>query len=278
MMPPGMPYELPSRTGGFPSTSWSRIQAATGPDEELARQALGELLTRYQSALLAYAIKRFGADQDQARDWFQGFVLESVLRRGLIAQARPIQGHQFRSYLLSSWHKFILGDLRRQGCRKRRPRGGFEPISAALDEGALSVSEPAAESYDLAWARAVLDAAIQRMKAECAGKRRSDVWGVFDARVLDPIMEGVPEVPYGELIARFGLESPIQARNLLGTGKRMFARCLQGVIGDYAEGEAAVAAEVRELQVILKKGGGQATIPNRSGSPGIVRAGRAYTE
>jgi hypothetical protein len=58
----------------------------------------------------------------------------------------------------------------------------------------------------------------------------------------------------------------------------MFARCLQGVIGDYAEGEAAVAAEVRELQVILKKGGGQATIPNRSGSPGIVRAGRAYTE
>lgn len=242
-------------TGRFPSTHWSEVKAAAKPDVEQGREALGRLLERYRPALVAYAIKKFGANQDQARDLFQGFVLESVLKRGLIEQARAIKGHQFRSYLLQAWHTFIQEQHRRQSCGKRRPPGGLEPLSDPTNEQPGLTPEPAPEVFDVEWVREVIAEAVRLMRVECEGNGRADVWGVFEARVHRPILADADPLPYDQLVGRFGLESPIRARNLLVTGKRMFARCLRGVVAEYAHGEAAVETELRELQIILERAG-----------------------
>jgi hypothetical protein len=115
------------------------------------------------------------------------------------------------------------------------------------------------EDMDVAWGREVLAQATARMESECAASKREDIWGVFQARVLDPIMGNVPEVSYEDLVARFRLASPAQASNILVTGKRMFLRHLREVIGEYAEDEKVVEEEIEDLRRILSGAG--------SGSP-----------
>ena len=80
---------------------------------------------------------------------------------------------------------------------------------------------------------------------------RADVWGVFQCRLLDPSLQGTAPVDYEELVARFGLQSPSQASNVLVTAKRTFARALRSVVGEYALGDDEIDAEIRELREIL---------------------------
>jgi RNA polymerase sigma-70 factor (ECF subfamily) len=54
----------------FPTTHWSQIIVAGGPDAPLAREALVELCRAYWFPLYAY-IRRRGHDADRARDLTQ---------------------------------------------------------------------------------------------------------------------------------------------------------------------------------------------------------------
>ena len=80
---------------------------------------------------------------------------------------------------------------------------------------------------------------------------RKDVWGVFDCRILKPLFEETAPLAYEELVARFGLQSPAQASNLLITAKRMFGRFLRSVIAEYSADEAEIEAEIEELKAVL---------------------------
>lgn len=244
---------MPENVRRFPSTHWTEVERAGLSADEAGLAALGDLLTRYRPALEAYAQQRFPRADSEVADWFQGFVEGPVLQRGLIVQARPLEGRQFRSYLLSAWHTYILEQHRHATARKRQPPGGLVPLAEIPIDGEASTPAPAPETFDAAWAREVLAEAADRMRVQCVTEGRHEVWGVFDARIHRPILEGCPPMPYEELIHRFRIESPVQARNLLVTGKRMFGRCLRQVVGQYAKGEQAVAAELSELQAILER-------------------------
>jgi hypothetical protein len=240
-------------SGGFPSTHWTEVERAGLGEEEAGRVALGELLTRYQAALEGYARQRFASADREVGDWFQGFVAGPILQRGLIAKARPMEGRLFRSYLLSAWHTFILEQHRHATARKRLPPGGLQPLPDSGDDCPGATAPPAAEVFDVAWARSVLSETARRMQAQCEAEGRNDVWGVFEVRIHRPILEGAQPLEYEELIARFELVSPVQARNLLVTGKRMFARCLRQVVGQYAKGQPAIEAELSDLHAILER-------------------------
>ena len=83
----------------------------------------------------------------------------------------------------------------------------------------------------------------------------ADVWGVFECRLLAPMLDGAEPMPYEALVERFALRSPAQASNVLITGKRMFERALRAVVGEYAADEAEVDEEIAELRQILSRGG-----------------------
>ena len=108
------------------------------------------------------------------------------------------------------------------------------------------------------WARGVLDQAIRAMRDECDASGRADVWGVFHDRLLAPTLRQEAPAEYDTLIARYGIATPTQASNLLITGKRTFARCLRAVVAEYAEGEEAIEAELRDLMSVLARPHGQA--------------------
>jgi DNA-binding GntR family transcriptional regulator len=99
----------------------------------------------------------------------------------------------------------------------------------------------------------VIQEAIVRMKQECREKNRSDLWGVFDTRLLGPILHGSERPHYEDLVRQFGFRSPIDAANVLTTAKRMFRRNLTSVVAEYVEDPRDIEPELLELQAILAR-------------------------
>lgn len=235
----------------FPSTHWSIILTANQSDAVQAEAALDRFFRRYQAPLLAYLRGKFHCDEDRAQDWLQHFILEQILQKEWLRQVHRIEGKRFRAFLLCALHNFVNSQIRGEHSQKRMPAGGVVPIESLTELETIVPSDAAAQSFDLTWARCVINSALQQMQAYCEEENRADIWGVFDGRVRAPILDGVEPTPYEQLVQRFGLESPIQAHNVLATGKRLFARCLRNVIAEYATNEAALEAELRELHWIL---------------------------
>ena len=115
----------------------------------------------------------------------------------------------------------------------------------------LAVDGHNTDVYDVAWARQVLAEALRRMEQRCLAAGREDTWGVFQKRFVSPILERTEPAPYEHLVREFGFRSPSQAANALTTAKRMFARSLRGVVGEYCAGEDEVEEEIRGLMEIL---------------------------
>jgi hypothetical protein len=82
------------------------------------------------------------------------------------------------------------------------------------------------------------------------------VWGVFESRLLAPILHRAEPADYEELVGRFGLASAAQASNVLITAKRMFARIIRAVVGEYALGDEEIETEIRELHTVLGRASG----------------------
>jgi hypothetical protein len=76
---------------------------------------------------------------------------------------------------------------------------------------------------------------------------------MFRIRLLEPILEDTPQVPYGQLVERFDLKSPTEASNILLSGKRIFKAHLAKVIKEYAGQDAATAAEIKALEDFLER-------------------------
>jgi DNA-directed RNA polymerase specialized sigma24 family protein len=233
----------------FPSTHWSLV-AEAGQDDALGkRDAIGRLLVRYMPALRAHLIFGKRLDQDKADDLLQEFIANKILERDLLVQADRQLG-KFRTFLLTTLNRFVLNQIRGERARKRTPDAG---AYTAGDDWArqLPCRQDPTDVFDIAWARGVIDQAVGQMQAECEKSGRKDIWGVFECRILQPALEGTEPLDYRRLIERFGFRSPNEASNVLVTAKRMYARILRDVVGQYARNTEEIDAEIKELHGIL---------------------------
>ena len=236
----------------YPTTIWSEVDRAGRGEGECALAALENLLKKYYAPLESHLRFKFRADAGVAADWLQEFIRQKVLLGKLLTSASRDRG-RFRTYLLNSLDNFVVSQVRRGKAQTRCPLGGFvawEEISAT--EGGILPG--AADPCDLEWARIVIDTTLTRMRAECEEKGCIERWGIFCARLVDPILEGAEAERYEDLMGRFGFESPSEASNALMTAKRQFHRLLREVIGEYAGQGSDVEEELRELMRTLGDG------------------------
>jgi hypothetical protein len=162
----------------------------------------------------------------------------------LIARANPDRG-RFRSLLVTSLNNYVVDVYRHQATTPVAfSLTDSDQISPGIDTDVRS------DVFDVAWARELLGDVLRRMQTECTQSRRPDIWGIFESRIVAPILENAKALPYEQLVRRFGFRSPVQAANALVTAKRMFVRILRSVIAEYA-GVSAVDDEIRDLQQIL---------------------------
>jgi len=237
--------------GRFPTTHWSLVARAGVDDAQAKREALGRLLARYLQALQAHLIYGKRLRPEEAEDLVQEFVASKIIEKDLIGRADRQLG-KFRTFLLSSLDRFLIDQIRTSQAKKRAPGEG-RMVAIGQEENLLAGAAPPSDAFDVAWARRLIQETLQRMRGECRRSNRQDVWGVFECRLLGPMLKGSKPVDYEVLVQRFALKSPSQASNVLITGKRMFARALRSVVAEYALGEDEIEAEIVELKSILAK-------------------------
>jgi len=183
----------------------------------------------------------------------QEFVTDKIIERALIGRADAELG-KFRTFLLTALDRFLIDRFRQKAARKRSP--GEAGLKILGDHAGQVQDEPSCDAFDTAWARNVIDETVRLMRAECETSGRMDVWGLFECRLLLPLLHAAEPVEYDELVTRFGLQSPSQASNLLITGKRMFTRLMRTVVGEYAPNSEEIESEIRDLMEILGKARG----------------------
>ena len=246
-----MPGQGRDQFGRFPSTAWSLV-ARAGHEGALQRDALGELLTRYLPALHTHLVYRRGFQPEVAEDLVQEFIAGKIVEKDLIARADQELG-KFRTFLLTALDRFVANQIRDQRAQKRSPGKGKlvsygEQDEAVNDEGGPSTM------FNVTWARGVIDQALEQVRRECEASGRTDLWGVFECRIVAPILEGAEPPSYHELVERFGFRSPTQASNALTTAKRMYARALRNVVAEYAGNNLEIESEIDDLRKILARG------------------------
>ena len=224
----------------FPTTRWSLVRRA---GEAEGNVALEELLRRYLPALRAHLQHMKRIEADEAENILQSFVLDKVVQEQLITRADRRRG-RFRTFLLTVLDNYTRNWFRWAQAKRRSP----DQSPASLE----SIAEPAQtatvdRAFDVAWAREVLHEALDRMESSCRENGHISAWEVFSARAVQPLLEGEPYEPYEQLVRRLGLGSPAEAHNALVTGKRMFQRALNEVIGEYASDPAEIEEEITDL-------------------------------
>jgi RNA polymerase sigma-70 factor (ECF subfamily) len=237
---PDFPAGLPER---FPTTHWSLVAQAGQEDR---REALGRLLEQYLPALRAHLVYGKRLPPDRADDLLQEFTARKILEKDLVAAADRQLG-KFRTFLLTALDRFLLNRLRAEGALKR---AADKAVPLAEGDGAECCQDPA-RAFDVAWAQGVVADALRQMRAECEQSGRMDVWGVFQCRVAGPALEGTSPLDYHQMVQQFGFPSPTAAANALVTAKRMYARILRGIVGQYARDPQEVESEIAELRAAL---------------------------
>jgi hypothetical protein len=249
-MPPrhiGMAMDAePSAGSIFPRTDWAELTKAA--DAEQA--PLDRLIRVYWQPLKIFLVATFPSLSGQAEELLQDFAGDKMLREGWLKKADQTRG-RFRDFLKISLRNFILDYLSKTEVKN-------PPVSLEELEQEIPESPASAEEFDLAWTRAVLSETLRRMEADCRkpGKdqpRRTCIWEMFRVRLLEPLFHDAPQMPYDQLVARFGLKSPLDASNTLLSGKRIFKAHLDEVIRDYAGKDTATDLEVEALKDFLRK-------------------------
>ena len=234
----------------FPGTQWSLVARAGHGTEATRRDAMEVLLRRYLGPMRAHLVLDKAFPPDWADDLLQGFATDKIVGQNLLARADHNRG-RFRNFLLTALDRYAVDRLRAEATDKRGPSH-----AAGLDLQGLECADPGpgpSGAFDFAWAQEVIVEAVGRTREYCQAVERPAVWGVLWARVLAPAMEGAEPAAYERLVAEFGLRSPAHACNVLTTGKRLFARVLRSVVGEYVE-EADVEDDINDLYSALARG------------------------
>jgi len=236
----------PSASSIFPRTDWAELRPTAEADE--AR--LDRLIRQYWGPLKIFLVATFPGLSNQAETLLQDFAEDKILKAGWLRQADRSRG-RFRDFLKTSLRNFVLDRLSRAEAK-------HPPVSLEELEQELAGPAAPAEEFDLVWARTVLAETLQRMEADCKNPaadqpRRSYIWEMFRIRLLEPLFNDAAPVPYDQLIEKFELRSPTDASNLLLSAKRIFKMHLNRVIKDYAEQDAATAAEIEALEEFLAR-------------------------
>lgn len=237
----------------FHTTHWTQVLSARTLTPDRRREALETVITRYWKPVYYY-LRRRGHDNETAKDLTQSFFHEVVLRRDLIQQADRSKG-RLRSLLLSALDRYVRNAHRDAHAQKRMPDGPLLSLDTdscpEIPDSAHSVSADAAFHY--AWATELLDRVFSEVERDCRKDGLDLHWEIFDARVLQPILENSAPPSLTELCAKHGIEGETKASNMLITAKRRVQRALRICVADSVGPDVDVDEEISDLLRIFSE-------------------------
>lgn len=237
----------------FLSTQWTQLLTPRESDDE-RRALFDDLIRRYWKPIYC-GLRRKGHDNETAKDLVQGFFLEIVFGRDLVAHADCTRG-RFRTFLLTALDHYVTDVYRFQGARKRMPVGGLGSFDADHGESAFAATDGATPgaAFEYAWAEALLGRVMRDLETEYVEGGKAAHWRLFQARVVRPILDGTPPPALSELMAPLGISDEQKASNMIATAKRRFQSILRQHVRQSVDSEDEVDAEIADLMQVLSTG------------------------
>ncbi len=231
--------------GMFPATQWTELARATLHGDAAGRAALESLCRAYWEPVRR-AILAKGWERDDAEDLAQGFFLD-FMERGVLNRADRERG-KFRTFLQGVLDHWLIDEWRRRHAERRG--GGQEAVSW---EELSEVMEPEMEGgqvevFDVAWAEAVMQAALARVMGELAGRHgdgRAAVLGAF-------LGVGGEVVSYEEGGRRVGLTLAAFKSEVLGWRRRL-RECLRAEVRRTVGAPHEIDEEMEYLRRLLER-------------------------
>ncbi len=249
MNSPDDPPWLTQVAGAFHTTHWSVVLRASESESPGALPALENLCRTYWYPVYAF-VRRQGREAEEAKDLTQEF-FHNFLRRGSVGLADPARG-KFREFLLGSVKHFLANEWHKA---RRLKRGGGQrvlSIDEAVGEGRFAL-EPADTTtpetlFERRWAQTLLEAVLERVRAEFAEAGREDRFAELRGFLLD----GSEPDSYAQVAQRLGL-SEAALKSAIHRLRKRFAALLREEITRTVSSESEVDAELRHLFQVLTK-------------------------
>ena len=239
----------------FVTTRWSLIlSAASGSEEQKARDALAELCRTYWRPIFSFVRAR-GHSIEDAQDLTQDFFV-TILKKNWLHHADRDRG-RFRSLLLKSLQNFLVNAAEKAHTHKRG--GGTEFISwddwMAEAPSQLSISFQALDSlpperlFDLSWATTVVEHALQRLREECESKGKLWLFQALSSHLTDER----DELSYANLSGELEMAETAVKKQLHNMRQR-YRSLLRDEVSQTVEDPAEVDDEIRYLCALLATG------------------------
>jgi RNA polymerase sigma-70 factor (ECF subfamily) len=236
----------------FLTTHWSLVEnIQSGEDKD--RVLIGLLLDRYWKPVYCF-LRHKQYNNEEAKDLTQGFFHEVVLNRNLVQRADQTKG-RFRTFLLHALDQYLLNEKRRQTTRKRKPKGNLvslDVINPPQIPETISKSSPE-DSFNYAWTASMLDQVLSEVEAKCMKDALDVHWGIFQAKVVEPILNNSSSPSFEELCEKYGINDQKKAANMLTTAKRRVRKALNQFLRNTATSDDELHEEFAELVQFFSK-------------------------
>ena len=228
---------------GFVTTRWTHVLAAGRKRSPQADVALEELCRIYWYPLYAY-VRRHGRSKEDAEDLTQAF-FERFLQKNYLEGLSSERG-RFRAFLLASLKHFLANEWDRAGRQKR----GAHSTHLSLDwrdadaryQFELRDDLSPDKLYDRAWAVALLERVVGRLRDECAADGRAEVF----LQLKPLLMADRSAISYPQAAAALGI-SEAAARVTVHRLRRRYRDLLREEIAQTLDEPARVGEEMRAL-------------------------------
>jgi DNA-directed RNA polymerase specialized sigma24 family protein len=231
----------------FATTHWTVVLAAGCRSTPQGDVALEELCRTYWYPLYAY-VRRQGHAREDAEDLTQAFFAR-FLRKNYLEGLSSERG-RFRAFLLASLKHFLANEWDRAG---RQKRGGHTaPLSLDWQDAEtryhLDPSDQLSPDkiYDRAWALALLERVVIRLREECVAEGKGRLFD--EARVL--LTAGKGAIPYARVAGALGLDEGA-ARVAVHRLRRRYRELLRQEIAQTLADPAQVEDELQSLRDAL---------------------------
>lgn len=218
-----------------------------GVESAERKTALADLCQMYWYPLYAF-LRRRGKNAQDAEDGVQSFLVW-LIESDVVQRADPRRG-RFRSFLVSAFEQFLNRQYQYESAAKRRPEHPVISIDAVVGarQYDLEVSEryTPERQFEHAWAMAVIDRALQRLRSEHQAKGKADLY-----ETLKGYLTG-EHVPSGMDAARTLNRSEGAVRVAVHRLKQRFAELLREEVGQTVESDADLDAELKYLLSVLQ--------------------------
>ena len=240
-----------SGNGSFPTTDWGLLANLNQQNSAARIASLDILIRRYWKPVYVF-LRRSGHNEDRAKDLTQAFFLE-WMEKDIFGKADHERG-RFRTFMLTCLKRFAANVHRAERAAMRRPEAGFVSLQELMENEHVPF-EPADSStpdleFQKSWAKEVIQRVLRRLEIECRKGGLEVHFDIIRARLVDPILSGLPAVPTEDLATRYNLTTK-QVFNHLETAKRSFRQLMKDEISLYAESPADVSVEVNDIFRVL---------------------------